>query len=144
MDPRSIPEIREAIELLESYEQTQASYADAKEFMLAIETLEDYLTDHPETPHRQFIQNLRFSHTRRMLQRLASVNKADAGASIDHIVMIVHTVKNEAEKLMELYPELRKDFDALISVWADPLARALVAEEEEKERQRKNQNASHT
>src|SRR5258708_16580768 len=126
MDPRAIPEIREAIALLEGYEQAALTYQSAKEFTLAIETLDDYLSDNPDSPHRQLIQNLRFSYTRRMLQRLSSINKAEASVSLQHILMVVHTVKSEAERLMRDYPDLKGDFDALLEVWAEPLARALV------------------
>lgn len=134
MDARSVPEIKEAIQLLEGYEKAALAYDSAKDFSLAISILEDYLSDNPDSSHRQFIQNLRFSYTRRLLQRVAAVNKADLGASLEHIVLVVHTVKDEAQKLMAEYPELKRDFDALMKVWAEPLARAFVEMDEKKVR----------
>ena len=143
MDPREVPEIREAVALLEGYEAAPLSYGSAEEFALAIETLVDYLSQNPDSPHRQFIQNLRFSYTRRMFQRLSSIKKTDVFVSLEHILLVVHTVKAEAEKLMVEYPDLEQDFDALIKVWGEPLARALI-EEEDLEKARAHDRPTHT
>ncbi|SRR6266571_3198678 len=143
MDPKAVPEIREAITFLEGYDKGPLTYENAKHFALAIETLDDYLKDDPDSAHAPFVRNLKFSYTRRMLQRLSSVNKADAGLSLEHILFVVHTVKVEAEKLMSDHPELKKDFDALLKVWAEPLARALIADEE-REKARSANGKAHT
>lgn len=57
-----------------------------------------------------------------MLRRLATVNKADAGASLAHIGLVVLAMKDGAEDIMESNPDLGKDFAALMSVWSDDLA----------------------
>ena len=142
MDPREIPEIREAVALLEGYEAAPLSYGSTDEFVLAIETLEDYLSQNPDSPHRQFIQNLRFSYTRRMLQRLSSIDKTDLFVSLEHILLVAHTVKAEAEKLMGEYPDLEKDFNALVKTWGEPLARTLM-EEEDLEKARAHDRPAH-
>lgn len=136
IDPRSVPEIKEAVELLEKYERGGATYADAKMFKDAIEGLGDYLDENPDSPHREFIQNVRTTYTRRMMQRLSKVNKADLNASLEHIILVVHTVRAEADKLKALFPEMKLAWKALIGEWAEPIARALVDREEREERER--------
>lgn len=128
-DARAIPEIREAVALLERYEAAPLSHESAQDFALALETLDDYLSENTDSPHRPFIENLRFSYTRRMLQRLSSISKADAYLSLQHIVLILHTVKTEAEDLMRQHPELQKDFDRLTKAWGEPLIRALLEDD---------------
>ena len=63
-DPRAVPEIREGVALLERYEASPMSYESTQDFALAVETLEDYLAENPDSPHRHFIQNVRlFVHS---------------------------------------------------------------------------------
>lgn len=133
MDPKSVPEIRDAIALLEEYENSRLSEDDAKRFACAMEMLHDYLFDEPNTPHKEFIQHLRVTHTHQMMKRISSVNHADAGASIQHIRLVVDTVKGEAEPIMESDPELEKDFLALLRVWAEPIVLELAKKERRKQ-----------
>ena len=143
MDPRSEPEIKEAIALFDSYERAGASYTDARKFKVAVQILDDYLEENPGSPHLAFIQNLKLSYTRRLMQRIASVNKADLESSLEHIVLVAALVKDEAEKLMSQFPEHKRDWDRLIGEWAYVIAHALVNLEDE-ERKREHIDASHT
>ena len=122
-DPRAVPEIRDGVALLERYESSPLSYESAQDFATAVETLEDYLDENPDSPFRQFIQNIRVSYTRRLLQRLSSVKeKSDGYMSLQHATLVLHTVRTEAEKLRGEYPELGKDLDALVKICGVPAA----------------------
>lgn len=70
MDPRTVPEIREAIALFEEYERSSLNYAAAKKFIAAVDLLNDYLDSEPDSPHKDFIDQLRFSNTRSLLRNL--------------------------------------------------------------------------
>jgi hypothetical protein len=121
MEPRAVPEIREALALLEAYEASGARHEDARSFQHAFEILDDFVEDDPDTPHLQFINNIRYAHTRRMLQRLGSVDPSDLAASIEHVVVLVETVAKETERLLAEHPDLRKDYDRLMGAWKGPL-----------------------
>lgn len=140
MNPDSIPEIREAITLFQSYERAGASFEDARKFEIAVQTLDDYLEENPNTPHRVFIQNLKFSYTRRLMERIASVNKTDLETSLKHIVLVAASVKTEAEKIMAQFPEQKREWDLLIGKWAAVIAEALVNLEEEDEKRKGKRN----
>ena len=143
MNPQSEPEIKEAISLFQSYERAGASFADARKFKIAVQTLDEYLEENPDSPHWTFIQNLKLSYTRRLMERIASVNKADLEASLEHIVLVAAVVKAEAAKLMSEFPEQKQEWDRLIGTWAETIAHALVNLEEE-DRKRKGKDGAHT
>ena len=139
-NPLPIPEIQNAFELLRSYESSSASYADANNFRYAVDILKDYLEDYSDTPHREFIKNKIFAHTRQMLSNLASVYKSGQDATqLAHIGLVVHTWRDGADNLMKTNPDLKNDFDKLMSrwsdelaeVWTEPIARVLVDHEYE-------------
>jgi len=109
MNPRSVPEIREAIALFEEYERSLLNHAAAKKFNEAVELLNDYLEAEPDSPHKDFIHRLRFSNTRSMLRNLARVNKKDFFTWGEHVFAILLRVNSEAEALMGMHPDLKKD-----------------------------------
>jgi hypothetical protein len=122
---RSIPEIREAITLFESWERSINDEAAAKRFTEAVELLDDYLECEPDTPYKAFIQNLRVSNTRRLLQQLARVDRKDFAIWLEYALAVVSVVDKEAESAMATQPELRKDYDAFLGAWKDVLSVAL-------------------
>jgi hypothetical protein len=130
VDPRSVPEIREAIDLFESYERSSHNFEAAKKFSEAVRLLNDYVEGEPDTPYKSFIQNLRLAHTRSLLRHLARVNKKDFSAWAEHVFAVLVTANTEAEALMSDHPDLKKEFDEFFEVWKEELARALVADAE--------------
>jgi hypothetical protein len=123
--PREIAEIREAIALFEKWERSINDHAAAKAFTEAVQLLDDYLDCEPDTPHRAFIQNLRLSNTRRLLQLLARVDKKDFAVWLEYALAVAAEVDKEAEAVMIAQPALKKDFDAFMGVWRDVLVQAL-------------------
>jgi len=122
---RTVPEIREAIALFESWEKSINDYAAARRFTEAVQLLEDYLEAEPQTPHREFIQNLKTSNTRSLLRHLARVDRKDFSLWLEYAMLVSSLVDKEAESVMAKQPELKKDFDAFLGVWGDTLKDAL-------------------
>src|SRR5687767_9311473 len=102
--PRDVPEIREAIALFEAWEASINDLEAAKGFTEAVQILDDFLESDPQTPHRSFVHNLKISHTRRLLQQLAKVDRADFSLWLEYAVSAVAAVSNEAESLMKANP----------------------------------------
>ena len=128
--PRSVPEIRDAIALFEKWERAINDPASAQGFQQAIETLDDYLECEPDSPHKAFIQNLRISNTRRLLQLLARVEKKDFSVWFEYVVVVAAVVDREAESVMAAQPELRADYEAFIGVWKEALTDSSVRRSE--------------
>ena len=122
---REVPEIREAIALFEAWEASINDLNAAKGFTEAVQILDDFLESEPQTPHRTFIQNLKISNTRRLLQQLAKLDKADFSLWLEYAVSAVAVVSNEAESLMKANPGLAADFASFQKVWGSAVTDAL-------------------
>jgi hypothetical protein len=122
---REVPEIREAIALFESWEKSINDYAAARRFTEAVQLLEDYLEAEPQTPYREFIQNLKTSNTRSLLRHLSRVDRKDFSLWLEYAMLVSSLLENEAESVMAKQPELKKDFDAFLGVWGETLKEAL-------------------
>jgi hypothetical protein len=122
---REVPEIREAIALFEAWEASINDLNAAKGFTEAVQILDDFLQSEPQTPHRTFIQNLKIANTRRLLQQLAKLDKADFSLWLEYAVSAVAVVSNEAESLMKANPELAADFASFQKVWGTAVTDAL-------------------
>jgi hypothetical protein len=123
--PRSVPEIREAIELFEAWEASINDVNAAKRFGEAMQLLDDYLDYEPDSPHRQFIQNLRISNTRRLLQQLATVDRRDFGLWLEYALAAMALADKEAASVLAANPQLRTDLDSFLKVWGDSVNQAL-------------------
>ena len=124
-DARSVPEIREAAELLETWERSVNDVAAAKGFSEAVQMLDEYLEAEPDTPHRAFIQNLKLSHTRRLLQQLAQLDRRDFGLWLEYAVSALAVVERETESVLAARPGLKADLEAFQKVWGDTVAQAV-------------------
>ena len=124
-NPRSVPEIRDAAQLLETWEQSVGDVDAARGFSEAVQMLDDYLEAEPGTPHRAFIQNLKLSHTRRLLQQLAQLERRDFGLWLEYAVTALAVVEREAASVLAARPDLKADLDAFQERWGDTVAQAL-------------------
>lgn len=118
---REVPEIRQAIALFESWEKSINDCAAARRFTEAVQLLDDYLEAEPQTPYREFIQNLKTSNTRSLLRHLARVDKKDFAIWVEYALLVLSMVDKEAASVMATQPELKKDSDAFLGVWRDAL-----------------------
>jgi hypothetical protein len=123
--PRSVPEIREAIGLFEAWEKAINDVNAAKRFAEAMQLLDDYLESEPDSPHRQFIRNLRIANTRRLLQQLARVDRRDFGLWLEYALAAMALADKEGAALIAANPQLRTDLDSFLEVWGDSVNQAL-------------------
>jgi hypothetical protein len=126
MTPRDVPEIREAIALFESWERAVNDVRASKKFTEAMELLNDYLECEPESPHRQFVENLKIANTRSLLRKLAKVDKKDFELWLEYVLALAVTVESEAKALMRIDEGLKRDYDSFMGVWRDVLSDALA------------------
>ena len=125
MSPRDVPEIREAIALFEAWERETNDAHAAKGFAEAVQILDDYLECEPDSPHRRFIENLRLSNTRRLLQQLARVDKKDFSLWLEYALTALAAVEKEAASAIAANPDLKGELDSFMRVWGEPLGQAV-------------------
>jgi hypothetical protein len=113
-----IEEIKDAMGMLIKFEENLPSIENIEDFSDAIEMLNNYLTDHPETSHKVFINNLKITYTRRVLQFLKSINSNEFTNWLRVVVALLE-VKGETEKLLKSSSELKKDYVGFFAEWKD-------------------------
>ena len=123
--PRDVPEIRDAVALFEAWERSINDLHAARGFAEAVQILDDYLEYEPDSPHRAFIQNLRLSNTRRLLQQLTRVDKKDFSLWLEYALAALAAVEQEAHVVTAANPGLKQDVDAFKRAWGEALAQAL-------------------
>ena len=125
MSGNAVPEICEAVALFEAWERSIGDAEGARRFTEAVQLLDEYLELEPGTPHRHYIENLRVSNTRRLLQQLAKVERQDLSLWLEYAIAVVSVVGDEAQSLMAANPQLKADFDAFAKVWGGAVQEAL-------------------
>jgi len=114
--PMDIREITEAVEMLDEFDKSLPSVEKIDYFEDGIQLLNDYLADNPETPHATFINNLKTTHTKRLLQFLTTIDSSNMVSWLK-VTIALFEAKDEMEKLAETYPDLKTDYDKFIDEW---------------------------
>ncbi len=113
MNPRDIPDITEADQLLQAAEHTFPSKESAKKFERAFEILNGYLEgENPGTEVRNFIINLKLSYTRSTLTKLNEIDINDFNIFIHYFFVLMLTMKPEFDVVRMQYPDLGAAYDS--------------------------------
>lgn len=113
MNPRDIPEIREADHLLQTAERSFPSEESAEEFSEAFEILNDYLDNRsPVAAVENFIVNVKLSYTRSTLNNLNEINTKDVDIFFHYLVVLILKMKPEVDALRMQHPDLGTAFDS--------------------------------
>jgi len=115
-------EVKEAVDLLEEFEISDSCVKSARCFKDGISMLSDYLEEYPDTPHTQYINNIKISYTRALLRKLKDCTEWD-----DWIDILLATleVRDEIEEILASDPLLRNEYDKFLALWKDELIEAL-------------------
>lgn len=110
------PDVLEAESLLKSALEHSDHGKRTAYFEEALDILYDYISDYPETPQKTFIENIRLTYTRKLLEGLASIREHDI--NIDTFVRYVVIFTKKAEKefltICEKYPNLEKEYKSYL------------------------------
>ncbi len=111
-------EVREAIKRLEKFEANLPSIENINKSFNEIETLNNYLIEDHETPHKAFINGQKEAHTKRVLNSLKSINSSDYQSWL-LVVKALLKANGETEKLLKSIPVLKKVYDDFFAEWKD-------------------------
>jgi hypothetical protein len=114
VNPRSVPEIREASALFEAWEHNVRDPGAAQRFAEAVQLLEDYLECEPDSPHKAFIDNLKLSNTRRLLRLLRQVDKSDLSIWVEYANVLVRLLDKETQSAVTADASLKAELDAFL------------------------------
>ena len=114
MNPRSVPEIREASALFEAWEQNLRDPSAAQRLAEAVQLLDDYLDCEPGSPHRPFIENLKLANARRLLRLLGEVDRSDLATWVEYADVLVRLLEQEMQAAIAADASLKGAFEAFL------------------------------
>ena len=110
------PDVLEAESLLKSALEYSDHGKRTTYFEEALDILDSYISDYPETPQKTFIKNIRLTYTRKLLEGLASIRERDI--NIDTFLRYYEIFTNKANKdfltICEKYPNLEKEYKSYL------------------------------
>jgi len=115
----------DAVELLKSFEKSNDHSRRTRNFEDAFEILNTYLQDTPDTSHRKFIENLKRTYTRKLLEQLPSLSTLDIDDWFGYCKLLLMSVSNETEELSKENPHLRQNAKKFIAIWKEETISAL-------------------
>jgi hypothetical protein len=112
-------EIKEARDLLAGFEKENDHSLKTGAFGEAIDILDDYLAVEPETEHKDFIENIKRTYTRKLLEGLHGLLGADMETWFQYIHLLLVKAPNEVEFNIWEHPRLDKDYQGFMEIWLD-------------------------
>jgi hypothetical protein len=123
---RNIPkDLMEALDFLKSFEKSNDHSKRTRYFEDAIEILNNHLQDTPETLHKVFIENLKLTYTRKLLEQLPLLSTLDIDDWTKYLMLLIQSVPNETEALSKEHSQLRQNKEAFIAIWINETIAAL-------------------
>lgn len=110
-------EVSEARNLLERAEVETDHVIRTRYFEDAIDALNDYLSDYPETPHKFLIEKLKLTYTRKFLENLSGLLRTDIEIWFYYTKLFLLKVPNEVKSNIENNPTLKEIYKTFIEVW---------------------------
>lgn len=113
MNPREIPEIKEADELLREAEKTFPSHESSELFQEAFQSLNDFLQLEAPTPEiAKFVNSLKLSYARSVVSHLKDIDTKDFDKYVHYMIVLLLHMDNELKSLRTANPEIGKAFDS--------------------------------
>ena len=111
MNPREIADISEAEDLLKEAETTFPSERSAAVFSEAIDTLNAYINEEePGETVLNFISNLKYSYTRRVLSRLQEIQIQQVSVLFPYLLALLRA-QEEFDALRLSHPDIGEAFE---------------------------------
>jgi hypothetical protein len=106
------PDVLEAESLLKSALEHSDHGKRTACFEDALDILDSYISDHPETSQKIFIKNIRLTYTRKLLEALPSIRERDIDSPtfVRYYGIFTDKANKEFLTICEKYPGLEKEW----------------------------------
>jgi len=118
MMPDRPDEIKEAVNLLKEFEKSDSHTKKTRNFLDAIDLLNDYIEENPDSSHLGYIRNIKTSYTKILLQQLNNISQIEIEDWVIYFTS-VYNVKNEVTKILSENPILKEGYENFISIWKE-------------------------
>lgn len=111
-------ELKEAVNLLKKFEKSDSHTKRTRNFNYAIDLLNDYIEEIPDSSHLGYIRNIKTSYTKILLQQLNSISQIEIEDWYNYFAS-VSKVQSEVTKILSENPILKEGFTNFISIWKE-------------------------
>ena len=115
MNAREIPELNEAIKLLENSESKLPALDGLDGFIQGIEIIKEYIEENPSTPYRNFLVNVENSYAKSIIKKLPNINSTNF---LDWLKVLSALFEIKwIQTVFKSDPLLRKNFEDFVDEW---------------------------
>ena len=118
MIPERPDELKEAERLLKEFEKSDSHTKRTRNFDDAIDLLNNYVEENPNSPDLVFIKNIKTSYTRILLEQSNDIKQIEMGDWIRYWSSFLK-VESEATKMLSENPILKEGYKKFISKWKE-------------------------
>ncbi|MBI5967947.1 MAG: hypothetical protein HY882_08840 [Deltaproteobacteria bacterium] len=118
-------DIREARALFSRYEKSRDHLERTRYFEDAINILDDFLADNPDLPHKSFIENLKLTYIRKLLEELPGLGTLSYDDWGHYILLLYINLEVKKNIIIQKGPSLQKNLEDFFAMWGDELIREI-------------------
>lgn len=132
------PQLKEAVNLFVQFERSNEHEKRVQFFGKAINILDTHLSENHESPHKEFVNNLKLAYTRKLLEQLSEGSRLPSPTEdwFSYLWLMLKDCQTEIEVLTKRSPSLRQSYDNFIQMWGDDAVRVLEREIQKRRRLR--------
>jgi len=83
-------------------------------FEEALNILDSYISDYPETPHKTFIETIKLTYTKKLLEGLSSIREPDIDIFFRYFEIFGRKVAKEFKANCEKFPNLKEEYNSYL------------------------------
>jgi len=111
-------ELKEAVKLFAEFEKSDSHTKRTRNFNDAIDLLNDYIEENPDSPDLVFIDNIKTAHTRILLEQLNNIKQIEIEDWLNYFISYLK-VTSEAEKILSENPILKEGYETFLLIWKE-------------------------
>ena len=125
MDHHIPSDVAKAVNILESWEKSRNHSERTRDFEDAIDTLNDYLMDDEHKIIHSYLNNIKRTYTRKLLEELPHLPVLQKGEWFNYIKLLFLTVPDEVDAITKERPNLKESEINFLKIWGDELMEIL-------------------
>ena len=125
MDKKLPSDFSKAVNILESWENSINDPERTRDFVDAIEVLNEYIIDDDYKSLHSYAKNIKRTYTRKLLEKLPSLSQMPINDWFEYLKILVLSVPGEVDEITSEHPLLKKNEEDFCSIWAAELISIL-------------------
>ena len=119
--PERPDEVKEAVNLLKEFEKSESHTKRTRNFNDGIDLLNDYVEENPDSPHLVFIENIKTSYTRKLLEQLNNIKQIEIVDWVYYWALLLLKINSEVTKIVSEKPVLKEELENFLSIYREEI-----------------------